>query len=222
MGLLPEARTTPSPLFYHTGIDFAGLFMIRQGHTRKPVLLKFYACLFVCFSTRAIHLELCVDLRTEEFLAALRRFCARRGTPAHIHSDNGSNFLGARHEIQQLQRLMAISLSQLSHFCSQASITWHLIPPRTPHFGGLWEAGVQSMKTLLRKLVAPHPLRFQELVTILTEVEAILNSRGLQNLEQEERIIFDHILQTSCILTFPCSIMLFILRKPIAVSYLHM
>ncbi len=179
MGLLPESRTVPSSPFDSTGIDFAGPFTVWQGHTRKPVLLKSYACLFVCFATRAVHLELCADLSTEEFLAALRRFCARWGTPSNVYSDNGSNFLGARNEIRELQRMSFDSNQSLSHFCSEASIQWHFIPPRTPHFGGLWESGVKSMKTLLRKMVTPHPLRFHELSSILTEVEAVLNSRPL-------------------------------------------
>jgi len=54
-----------------------------------------------------------------------------------------------------------------------------LHPPRAPHFGGLWEAGVRSMKTLLQKLITPHHLRFDELYTIVTEVEAVLNSRPI-------------------------------------------
>ena len=186
MGLLPEARTTPSPPFDSTGIDFARPFVVRQGHTRKPVLLKSYACLFVCFSTRAVHLELCTDLSTDKFLSALRRFCARRGTPSNIYSDNGANFQGARNEIQELKRLSFDSRQSISHFCSETSISWHFIPPRTPHFGGLWEAGVRSMKTMLRKIVSPHPLRFHELSSILTEVEAILNSRPLTPLHSTE------------------------------------
>ena len=179
MGLLPKARTVPSPPFDSTGVDFAGPFTIRQGHTRRPVMLKSYACLFTCFTTRAVHLELCADLSTEEFLAALRRFCARRGTPSHIYSDNGSNFIGARNEIRELQRLSFDAKPSLSHFCTEFSIEWHFIPPRTPHFGGLWEASVKNMKTLLRKIVSPHPMRFHEFSSVLTEVEAILNSRPL-------------------------------------------
>ncbi len=123
--------------------------------SHRPVLLKSYACLFVCFSTRAVHLELCADLSTDEFLAAFQRFCACRGAPAHVYTDNGSNFVGARNEIQELHRLhFEVKESFSSHFCSEASITWHFIPPRTPHFGGLWESGVKSMKALLRKMVA--------------------------------------------------------------------
>lgn len=99
MGLLPISRTTPFPPFYKTRIDFAGPLYIRKGHTRKPVIIKSYACLFVCLTTRAVHLELCSELSTPEFLAALKRFTARRGTPAHIYSDHGTNFQGAHKEI---------------------------------------------------------------------------------------------------------------------------
>ena len=47
MGLLPITRVKPSPPFAVTGIDYAGLLLIRRGHARKPTLLKFYACLFL-------------------------------------------------------------------------------------------------------------------------------------------------------------------------------
>ena len=181
MGLLPEERTTPAPPFFHTGMDFAGPFILRKGHTRKPAYVKKYACLFVCFTTKVVHLELCEDLTTEEFMAALRRFCARRGTPQQLFSDNGKNFIGARNEIKQLQNMLTSksTLQAFSHFCTTSTIQWKLTPPRAPHFGGLWEAGVRSMKTLLRKLTKSHTLTFVEMTTVLTEVEAILNSRPL-------------------------------------------
>ncbi len=66
------------------------------------------------------------------------------------------------------------------------SVQWHFTPPRTPHFGSLWEAGVKSMKTVLRKIVNHHPLMFQELTTILTEVEAVLNSRPLTSVHSTD------------------------------------
>ncbi len=90
MGLLPFQQTTSTPPFYNTGIDYAGPFIIKQGHTRKPVLLKTYACLFVCLATRAIHIELSASLSTDDFLATLRRFMARRGCSANIYTDNGT------------------------------------------------------------------------------------------------------------------------------------
>ena len=73
-----------------------------MGHVRWPVLVKTYACLFVGLTTKAIHIELCADLSTKELLAALRRFCARSGTPSHLYSDNGINFQSAKHKIEEL------------------------------------------------------------------------------------------------------------------------
>ncbi len=179
MGLLPLVRTTPSAPFLNTGVDFAGPFITKQGYTRKPVRVKSYACIFVCMATKAVHIELCLSLSTDEFLSALRRFCSRRGCPAAMYSDNGSNFIGAHGELLQIQDLLRRSKTALSHFTSQNGVTWHFSPPRTPHMGGLWEAAVKQMKLLLRKLVQPHQLRTDELSSVLIEIEGILNSRPL-------------------------------------------
>ncbi len=94
MGMLPSSRTTPAPPFYRTGVDFAGPFHIKVGHTRKPSLVKTYAVVFVCMTTKAVHLDLCASLSSKEFRATLDRFIARRGCPADIFSDNGTNFHG--------------------------------------------------------------------------------------------------------------------------------
>ncbi len=188
MGLLPSYRTTPAPPFDNTGVDFAGPFVIRQGYTRKPTLVKTYAAVFVCMCTKAVHLELSSSLSTDDFLATLQRFVARRGCPSHIYSNNGTNFLGAREEIRELQKLTESTSTRKAvfSFASNNSIQWHNIPPRAPHFGGLWEAAVKSMKTLLRKNLKPHALRYEELYTLLTDIEAILNSRPLAPLHSDD------------------------------------
>ncbi len=157
MGLLPAARTSPAPPFAVVGIDFAGPFQLKRGHTRKPVLLKGYCCLFICMVTKAIHLEVCSSLDTQEFLVAFTRFSNRRGTPEVVFSDNGSNFLGARVKLKEIQKMLNNSSNAISHLSAAREIKWHLTPPRSPHFGGIWEAGVREMKRLLKKQVAPHP-----------------------------------------------------------------
>ncbi len=135
-------------------------FQLQLGHTRKPVLVKAYACIFVCMTTRAVHLELCSGLDTDEFMATFKRFCSRRGTPSEVYSDNGTNFVGAQSEIKEIRRLLNSSEKAIFHLSSMQDVSWHFIPPRTPHFGGLWEAGVRVMKVQLCKLVAPHPLHY--------------------------------------------------------------
>ena len=153
MGLLPASRTTLLPLFAETGLDFVGPFLIWRGHVRKPTLIKAYVCVFICAATKAVHLELCADLSTEEFLATLRRFCDRRGTPSVIRSDNGTNFVGAFNDVQDVQSLLERSANSLSYFCGDTS--WKFIPPRTPHMGGLWEASVNCEDLAPQDCISP-------------------------------------------------------------------
>lgn len=56
---------------------------------------------------------------------------------------------------------------------------WKFISPRSPHFGGLWEAAIKSMKNLLYRVLGKARLTFEELNTVLTRVESCLNSRPI-------------------------------------------
>ena len=188
MGMLPSSRTTPAPPFYRTGVDFAGPFLLKVGYTRKPSMIKAYAVVFVCMTTKAVHFDLCASLSTKEFIATLDRFVARRGCPADIFSDNGTNFVGAWEEIRELQKFTESQevRQAILQFSTSNHIRWHYSPPRAPHFGGLWEAAVKQMKTTLRKTTKPHSLRWDELYTLLSQAEAVLNSRPIAPLHSEE------------------------------------
>ena len=78
MGQLPPHRITPSDLFSTVGVDCAGLFLVKRGNPRKPVMVKNYLCVFVDFAVKAVYLELVTDLTAEAFVATLRRFVSRR------------------------------------------------------------------------------------------------------------------------------------------------
>jgi len=186
MGDLPEERITPSKPFTNTGLDFGGPFLTKVGATSKK-LEKSYMALFVCFGTKAVHLEAVSALTTAACLAALRRFISRRGCPTTIFSDNGTNFIGARNELAALSKLLDTDKNQqsLSNFASSMGIQWVTIPPRAPHFGGLWEAAIKSAKYHLRRIVGNTSLTFEELTTILAQVEAVLNSRPLNAMSSD-------------------------------------
>ncbi|GFS75590.1 integrase catalytic domain-containing protein [Trichonephila clavipes] len=95
MGNLPKHRATLERPFFSCGIDYAGPVLIKCNKGRGTKSTKGYIALFVCLATKAVHIEAVGDLTTDSFIAALRRFSARRGAPRHIYSDNGTNFVGA-------------------------------------------------------------------------------------------------------------------------------
>ncbi|XP_076301700.1 uncharacterized protein LOC143219711 [Lasioglossum baleicum] len=178
MGDLPSARVTPSRAFLHTGVDYAGPYYILPVTSRGQRTRKNYVALFVCLSTRAIHLERVGDYTTTAFLAALNRFVARRGIPSDLYSDNGTTFQGADRELSRTFRTITKDANLASRLAIDGT-TWHFIPPATPHFGGLWEAGVKAMKHHLRRVVGNHTLSIEEFNTLLCQVEACLNSRPI-------------------------------------------
>ena len=182
MGQLPSARVTPTTAFTHTGVDFAGPFTLKLGHTRRPVKVKAYICVYICLTYKAVHLEVVSELTTSAFKASLDRFISRRNTPEHMYSDNGANFIGTRNNFRELYKFLQKQKSdpEIQHYLlSHHRITWHNIPQRAPHFGGIWESAVKSMKKHLHRIMGNTPLMFEEMNTIACQVEACLNSRPI-------------------------------------------
>ncbi|XP_076660487.1 uncharacterized protein LOC143363840 [Halictus rubicundus] len=114
-------------------------------------------------------------------LPALRRFFSRRGRASDIYSDNATNFVGANKEIRELYSFLSDKTNNQAIVESLAnqSITWHFIPPRSPHFGGIWEAAVKSLKHHLVRVMGEALLSFEGLLTLTAQIEAVLNSRPL-------------------------------------------
>lgn len=95
MASLPSYRVQQVKPFTITDVDYAGPVTLKEPRGRKTASKLSYICLFVCTTTKAIHLELNSDLSTECFLMAFTRFSARRGPIKEMHSDCGTNFIGA-------------------------------------------------------------------------------------------------------------------------------
>lgn len=179
MGSLPKVRITPTLPFCTTGVDYAGWFQIKDRQGRGCKISKAYIAVFVCFATRALHLELVSDLTTEAFLTALKRFVGRRGKPAQIFSDNGTNFRGASHELDRLSKFLRDNSTKLVEIIENKGIAWSFIPPNSPHFGGLWEAGVKTVKQHLKRVAGNAIFTFEQFYTLLVEIEAVVNSRPM-------------------------------------------
>lgn len=175
MGELPLQRVQIGRPFLSSGVDYAGPMTLRMSKGRgAKAVTKGYIAVFVCFATKALHLELVTDLSTDAFLAAYHRFVARRGICRELFSDNGTNFVGARSELRRM-----LKNNQLGKTLSDTGTLWKMIPPGSPHQGGLWEAGVKAIKYHMRRVIGDLILTFEELSTVLAQIEACLNSRPL-------------------------------------------
>ena len=163
--VLPEFRVDSYIPFAHSGVDFAGPIFTTVGDKRE----KAYIALFTCGTTRAVHLELTAGMSIDDFLLAFRRFCSYWGSPSALYSDNAKTFVASFSEVKVLVKL----------FTKHQSIDWHFIPPHAPWWGGFWERLVGVVKRPLRKLLSKRLFSFDEVRTILAEVQFIVNQRPL-------------------------------------------
>jgi Pao retrotransposon peptidase/Family of unknown function (DUF5641) len=176
---LPAARTILDYPFGNCGVDYAGPLRTKLTHAPGPPKLRMvYIVLFCCMGTRAIHLELATDASTSAFLAAFKRFVARRGHPKVMFSDNGTNFVGASRQI--LESATECELHpEFQQFFINHSIEWRFNPPSAPSFGGAWESLVKSVKYHLYRVMGSQLLTFEEFNTLIIEIEGVVNSRPL-------------------------------------------
>ncbi|XP_055908033.1 uncharacterized protein LOC129942917 [Eupeodes corollae] len=180
MGSLPTERVIITRPFTNTGVDYAGPVEIKMWKGRCNKFSKGYIAVFVCLSTKALHLELVSDLTAATFIAAYRRFVARRGICNNLFSDCGTNFKGASNDLKRDSKFITSEWSStVSKTLATLYTTWHFNPPLSPHFGGLWEAGVKSIKHHLKRTIGTAKLTFEEYSTLLTQIEGCLNSRPL-------------------------------------------
>ena len=175
---LPVERLSKAAAFTHIGVDFAGPLYLKYFDPEVGSN-KAYICLFTCASSRAVHLEVTQSLTVAAFMRAFKRFVARRGSPVTVYSDNGRTFRGASEDVKTF-------VSFLSQSCSHPGVDWKFNVELAPWWGGFWERLVRSVKEPLRKALGRNVIGYDELVTVVTEVEAIVNSRPLGYLYMDD------------------------------------
>ena len=173
---LPEFQVTVSRPFEHTGVDFAGPLYVRRTEN-----VKVWLCLYTCCTTRGVHLDLVENLDAATFIRSLKRFTSRRGIPVRIVSDNGSTFTAAAKVLKRMFTDPALEQHLLS-----CHMRWDFNLEKAPWWGGIFERLVKSTKRCLRKVIGTARLSYDELLTVVTEVEGVLNSRPLTYLSSED------------------------------------
>lgn len=179
MAPLPQERIDEPTSFKNVACDLFGPMVIKTCETDCPhnQSTKVYGCIFTCFHTRAIHLELLESASTEDFLIGFRNFVARRGCPEMMFSDNGRNFVKASKEIRSLFK--SINWKKVTDENLHKGIQWVFNVETAAHMNGLCERLIQSVKKPLRIILGQKQLTFRELQSVLTEVEGLINARPL-------------------------------------------
>ena len=167
---LPKFRVEVVPPFHNIGTDHVGPLFVRDIYSSSKDMHKCYISLFSCCVTRMVHLQLQPNLEATSTVRSMKRTFARVGTPALAISDN--------HKTCRAEKTQ--------NFAKKNGIKWRHILDLAPNWGGFYERMNSTIKRALRKTLKNAHLRYEELETVIIEIEAVMNSRPLSYVHDDE------------------------------------
>ena len=176
MGVLPEGRLKPSPPWSVIGIDLLGPFDIR-GEVNKRSYGKGYGVIFVCLPTTAIYLDIANDYSTNAFLIVFRRFVSLRGYPSVVHSDAGSQLVGASDVLRDICN--GWDWEQIMDYSTNGGLQWQFSPGDAPWWNGCCESLTKSVKKSIDFALGKQHVTFSELQTVVFEAANLVNERPI-------------------------------------------
>ena len=168
---LPEFRVGANRAFETAGVDYLGPVYLKDMYKKDDgTMRKAYIAITTCATTRMVHFEVAPDLTTAAYVRAQKRFIGRKGCPSMMVSDNGKCFKGR----------------ELKRFNSANGIKWRFNLSRAPWWGGMFERMIRSTKRCLVKAIGLEKLTYEELTTVLADVENVINNRPLVYVGEED------------------------------------
>ena len=196
---LPVFRVAEEPAFTFTGVDFAGPLYVKSS--KCDLGGKVWVCVHTCCVTRAIHLDILSNMSLEFFIRSFKRFVARRGLPRRVVSDNAKTFKAAAQLFKEIMRH-----EEASRYLEENKIQWTFNVEKAPWWGGVFERLIRSVKRCLKKVIGRAKFTREELLTVVTEIEMIINSRPLSYIspsDLDEPITPSHLLMGRRVLSLP-------------------
>ena len=196
---LPSFRVNEARPFSYTGIDFAGPLYVKDAVASSSK--KVWICLYTCCVTRAVHLDIVPDMTSQAFIRSFKRFTSRRSFPVRVVSDNAKTFKATAKTVAA-----TLESPEVKQYFANVNIKWSFNLEKAPWWGGVFERMIQTTKRCLRKTIGSARLTYDELLTSVTEVEMIINSRPLTYLssdDPEEPLTPSHLLFGYRVLSLP-------------------
>lgn len=187
---LPSFRFTQHTPFLYTMVDHAGDFKLKHKCERKDCVHetfpKAYICVFTCMITRAVHLEVCPDLSSQQTLNCIYRMQSRRGKSAFLYSDNGKAFVGCKNA---LEKLSLIDNENIAQELAAERVEWVFGVPLSPQHQALVEICVKIVKKALYKVFKTCQLSYLEFTDVVHRAEMVVNARPLSYRIDQDSIV---------------------------------
>ncbi|XP_068233374.1 uncharacterized protein [Palaemon carinicauda] len=165
--------------FRVTGLDYTGSIKVHHSHVDMV-----YVLLFTCAAMQAVALETTNSLTVVELVQPIRRFPARFKMLQYLVSDNASTFQAGQTLVTKLMQHPVIDGLKRAH-----NLTWKFITPRAPWHGGFYEGLIFFTKLNLCKATYRCYPTYDEFVTLVREVECVVNDRPLTYLDTDDPLI---------------------------------
>ena len=173
MAPLPSYRLDVAPPFTDTGVDLFGPVSVKSGRYGKKV----WVVLFCCLRIRAVFMDVVSDIEAQTFIEVLKRFHSFYPSVRRLHSDQGTNLIGADNMLKKMLAEWKNSPPSQENPVP-LGIDWHFIPPHAPHQGGSWESLVGVVKKVIDGL-ASGELHYERFRTVVQVAAGIVNRRPL-------------------------------------------
>ena len=181
MADLPSDRTEVCPPFTNVGFDVFGPWAVQTRKTRGGgVSAKHWGLVFTCQSSKAIQIEVLEAMNSSASICALRRLFTLRGHAKLLRCDRGTNFIGAKTELDAAAS--ELDEKREEKFTTESGCEWEFNPPHASHFGGVWERQINTIRRVLDAMLTElgqSQLTHKLLVTLMAEVVAIVNARQI-------------------------------------------
>jgi hypothetical protein len=119
-------------------------------------------------------------MESDSFICALRRFF-----PKVLRCDQGTNFVGAKSELEQAMK--ELDEKSIGNYAATQNCHWLFNPPPShgSHFGGIWEIQIGTIRRILVVMLAklgPSRLTQELLVTFMSKITGIIHSQPISTI----------------------------------------